>query len=119
MSKTFYIGFNKENFGSWCSVSRWPGLPVSSNARGFKLNNDYFECEFYISKESEVGKKLFEIVDMADEIALENFNNALAMEYLCYEDIIRIIKKRERKSYEDGYKQAQKDIRIALGIREW
>lgn len=119
MSKNFYVGLEKERIGTWCSMLCWSNAEVSENEIFFYLKNKVFDCSFYISKKSDEGKSLEEIVKTKDDSLVEEFSNNLAMKYLNYRDILILLEETEVCAFEDGYKSAQKDIRKALGLREW
>ena len=119
MNNTFYIGFDKEKIGIWCSTICWPNANVSANELGYHVRNEAFICDFYISRKSEVGKALEQIVKSKCNNLLEEFSNNLAMEYLNYKDIFILLEEATAHGFENGYRSAQKDIGKALGLREW
>lgn len=113
------IGGNLEpNFNS---LSLWQFADISQNSKFYILNNQLFNYRIYVVKESKEGELI------KDWISNEkNRNNAsvqdksleLILPYLKKEDILKVIEEESSLAFNRGYKEAQKNMQIALGLRE-
>lgn len=117
MTKEVVIGKNvKPYFNSTCV---WCGADVSENSKFYILNSDILETRIYICKDSTEGKEIAEWLSQE-----ENRNNnsvqrkaiEIMLPRLTVDEFLSVIEKEKKSSAEQGYRNAQRDIRCVLGL---
>ena len=117
MNKEIVIGTNIEPIFN--SISLWYYGDVAENSVFYILKEKITDTRIYIYKESDEGAEINEWLSHE-----ENRNNRsvqrkaleLILPRLSVNEFFEIIKKESKLSWDDGYSQAQYDMRKALGL---
>ncbi len=91
---------------------------ISENSKEYWIdNNDNFlDIEMKIAKNTKEGKRLDGLIKDGNTNKINEFLARIVCNNLSTEKLIKAIKKSNKKYFEKGEKQAQKEMRRALGI---
>ena len=92
VNREIVIGGEK-TWQGWSSLVCWDGANISQNSYGYLIHCDMFDCKMFILRGSE-----------------------LCLKYLTTDEIIQRINQLRDISHQMGYKEAQSDMRKALGL---
>ena len=120
MHKKIIIGTGLDPFHSPAcySVCLWKWANISENKMFYILNSDY--AEVYIHKDSPEARELEEWLSIEKNRNNESVGKKV-LEFLLprmsVDEFTLLLNIEKNLSYGEGYKQAQHDIREALGLR--
>ena len=116
INREIIIGGEK-TWQGWSSHVCWDGANVSQNSYGFLIHCDMFDCKMFILNGCEECDKLkYFISHEGSNYVIEHYAIQLCLKYLTTDEVISGINRLRDMSHQMGYKEAQSDIRKALGL---
>lgn len=117
MKKDIVVGSDLEPIFN--SVALWAWADISENYYFYKLYNKIFGVHIYVTKESKEGEELKEWLNKDEnenDEAITRKSFYYLKEYISWSDILELLEKEHKCGYDDGYYNAQSNIRKALGM---
>jgi len=115
--KEMVIGANIKPI--FTSIHLWKYSDISENSVFYIFNDKLSDIRIYVYKESDEGaaiKEWLSIKENRNDDSVQRKAIELLLPRLSVDDFLEIINKERKSSWDDGYEQAQYDIRKALGL---
>ena len=120
MRHEIIIGANeKEAHLPICHTCLWLCADISQSNISYCLHNKVIPITLYVIKDSDEGRCIADWIKNEENRNNESVGKKaleLILSRLTVEELMIVLENARNKSYEDGYKQAQADIRQALGL---
>lgn len=114
------IGADAEEFRiPVCHTCLWLKADISQSSVSYCLHNKIIPITLYVLKNSDEGKNLTDWIkteENQNNVSVKKKAMELILPRLTTEELMSILERAQDESYEQGYKQAQSDIRKSLGI---
>lgn len=115
--KEMVIGANIQPI--FTSIHLWKYSDISENSVFYIFDEKLSGIRIYVYKESDEGEAIKEwlsIKENRNDDSVRRKAIELLLPRLSVDDFLEIINKERKSSWDDGYEQAQYDIRKALGL---
>ena len=102
-----------------CHTCLWSCADISQSYVSYCLHNKVIPITLYVLKDSDEGREITDWIKIEENRNNESVNKKtleLILPRLTVEELMIVLKNERNRSYDDGYRQAQADIRQALGL---
>lgn len=120
MRHSIVIGTNEKEIRlPVAHICLWSNSNISQSSVSYCLHNHIIPITLYVLKDSDEGKDItnwIENEENRNNVSVEKMAMELLLPRMKTEELVEILEIARNQSYEEGYKQAQTDIRKALGM---